>query len=650
MKLVSWIPPLHSIIVGLVVAASLARADVVPASLFCEHAVLQQGVPIPVWGTADENEKVTVTLAGQTVSTVAHGGKWNVQLGALPAGGPHVLTITGNNRIEIADVLIGEVWVCSGQSNMERQLGLREGQQPIRNWEAEVAGADFPQIRHFGVAQRLALEPQTSVGGRWLVCTPETATDFTAVGFFFGRALHLARGTPIGLIHSSWGGTPAEAWTGREGIARIPESAEALASLESFRRDPDRARADFQRNLNRWFEVNDPGSGSDWSGSAELLEVRYWPVMQLPAAWERAGVPDFDGVAWFRREFELPVSWAGHEVELHLGAIDDVDSTWVNGRLAGSTAVWNEPRVYRLPAGTVKPGRNVIAVRVLDTGGNGGLWGGGDPMRLVDVNVPSQTVALDGEWRYRLSLLSHNAPPPPANVSTGSGAPTVLYNGMIAPLQPYAIRGVIWYQGEANSGQALLYRRIFPNLVADWRRAWGQGDFPFLYVQIAPFHEMVPEIREAQRLSLAKIPNSAMAVTIDVGDANDIHPVDKKPVGERLALAARAVAYGEKIEYSGPLFESLSIEGSHAMLKFSHVGSGLVAPGGELKGFTIAGADRKFYPAKAKIVRGLVEVSAADVPAPVAVRYAWANVPEGNLFNRAGLPASPFATDSESNP
>lgn len=220
----------------------------------------------------------------------------------------------------------------------------------------------------------------------------------------------------------------------------------------------------------------------------------------------------------------------------------------------------------------------------------------------------------------------------------------------ILTLEPYAIRGVIWYQGEANSGQALLYRRIFPNLVADWRRAWGQGDFPFLYVQIAPFHEMVPEIREAQRLSLAKIPNSAMAVTIDVGDANDIHPVDKKPVGERLALAARAVAYGEKIEYSGPLFESLSIEGSHAMLKFSHVGSGLVAPGGELKGFTIAGADRKFYPAKAKIVRGLVEVSAADVPAPVAVRYAWANVPEGNLFNRAGLPASPFATDSESNP
>jgi sialate O-acetylesterase len=267
-------------------------------------------------------------------------------------------------------------------------------------------------------------------------------------------------------------------------------------------------------------------------------------------------------------------------------------------------------------------------------------------MRLVDANDPAQTITLEGEWRYRLSLLAHKAPPPPVNVSGGSGTPTVLYNGLIAPLQPYAIRGVIWYQGEANSGQAQLYRRIFPNLVSDWRRAWAQGDFPFLYVQIAPFHEMPPEIREAQRLSLATIPNSAMAVTIDVGDANDIHPTDKKPVGERLALAARALAYGEQIEYSGPLFESFQIDGQRAVLKFSHAADGLVAQGGELKGFTIAGADKVFQPARAVIVGDTVEVSTDGVSAPTAVRYAWANVPEGNLYNRAGLPASPFATDS----
>lgn len=647
MKLNSSRLTLCALLVALLASASSGRADVAPASLFCDHAVLQQGVPIPIWGTADDGEKVTVTLAGQTASTVARDGKWSVRLAPLPAGGPHVLSLAGRNRVEITDVLIGEVWVCGGQSNMERQLGLREGQQPIKDWQAEAASADFPQIRHFGVAQRLALEPQTNVGGRWLVCSPETAPDFTAVGFFFGRALHLARGTPIGLIHSSWGGTPAEAWTSRDGISRVPESARSLAELDSFRRDPEGARADYLRSLNRWFEMFDPGTNSNSPLCFEQLEVSDWPVMRLPVAWEQAGVPDFNGVAWFRREIELPASWAGHDAELHLGAVDDIDTTWVNGHFIGRTTLWNVPRVYPLPAGTLKPGRNVIAVRVLDTGGNGGLWGGGEAMRLVNPNDHAQTIVLDGDWRYHLSLPAHAAPPPPMDSSAHSGSPTVLYNGMIAPLQPYAIRGVIWYQGEANSGRAGLYRRIFPNLVADWRRAWGQGDFPFLYVQIAPFKEMPPEIREAQRFSLATIPNSAMAVTLDVGDANDIHPINKKPVGERLALAARALAYGEKIEYSGPLFDALQIDGKRAVLTFRHVGGGLVAKDGELKGFTIAGADKVFHSARAKIVGDTVEVVADAVSAPTAVRYAWANVPEGNLFNRADLPASPFATDSE---
>jgi len=639
--------PLRRLIATLVLATGLAHADVTPASLFCDHAVLQQGVPIPVWGTADDGEKITVTLAGQTATSVARDGKWSVRLGALSAGGPHVLTIAGRNRIELSDVLIGEVWVCSGQSNMERQLGLRDGQQPIKNWEAEAAAADFPQIRHFGVEQRLALEPQTQAGGRWVVCSPKTVADFTAVGFFFGRALHLARGVPVGLIHSSWGGTPAEAWTSREGIARIPEAQEAVAQLDHFRRDPAGARTAYQQSLARWFETNDPGSRPSSSLSGPAVDTSIWRVMRLPNKWEDAGLPGFDGVAWFRREFDLPANWAGREASLHLGAIDDADSTWVNGRLIGNTSSWNTPRVYSIPAGTLKPGRNVIAVRVLDTGGGGGLWGGTDAIRLVSADQSAQTVTLAGDWRYHPSIDGHTVPPPPVDVTAGSGAPTVLYNGMIAPLQPYAIRGVIWYQGEANAGQAQAYRRIFPNLVADWRRAWGQGDFPFLYVQIAPYREMPPEIREAQRLSLAKIPQSAMAVTLDVGDAEDIHPTDKKPVGERLALAARAVAYDEKIEYSGPLFAGARIEGGHAVLTFTHLGGGLVARGGALQGFAIAGADQVFHTAYATIVGDTVEVSADDVSAPVAVRYAWANVPEGNLFNQAGLPASPFATDSE---
>lgn len=647
MKSIRTLTPLRSLLLGLVATASLARADVVPAPLFCDHAVLQQGKPLPIWGTADDGEKVTVTLAGQTTTTVAHDGKWSVRLAAMPVGGPHTLIIAGKNRIELTDVLIGEVWVCGGQSNMERQLGLRPGQKPIQNWEAEAAAADFPKIRHFGVAQHLALEPQSRVGGQWLVCTPQTAPEFTAVGFFFGRALHLARGTPIGLIHSSWGGTPAEAWTSREGMAQVPGYADAVARFDRVRKDPSGVRLEFERDLARWFEVNDPGSANP-SWSSETLDASAWPAMRLPAFWEGNGLPqDFDGVVWFRREVEIPAAWSGHEVELHLGAIDDVDATWVNGHFVGSTKEWTAPRVYRVPAGTLKSGRNVVAVRVLDTGGGGGIWGGSDTMRLARVDDPAASIPLDGEWRYRVAVNAHNAPPAPVDPSISSGTPTVLYNGMIAPLIPYAIRGAIWYQGEANAGQAQLYRELFPRMVADWRRLWGQGDFPFLYVQIAPFRGMPPEIREAQRLSLAKIPHSAMAVTIDVGDANDIHPANKKPVGERLALAARAIAYGESLEHSGPLFDSVQITGPRTVLKFTHVGGGLVAKDGELKGFTIAGADKVFHPARATIVGDTIEVSSDAVTAPKVVRYGWADVAEGNLFNRAGLPASPFATDSE---
>jgi sialate O-acetylesterase len=633
------------ILTSLLAGVCLAHADVKPASLFCDHAVLQQGRPLPVWGTAEEGEKVTVSFSGQTLSTVARDGKWSVRIPAQPAGGPHLLTIAGKNRIEITDVYIGEVWVCGGQSNMERQLGPRKWQKPIRDWEAEAAAAKFPLIRHFGVAQRLATDPQARAEGEWLVCTPETAPEFTAVGFFFARALHLARGTPIGLIHSSWGGTPAEAWTSREGLAQLPEMTLATARLDRVRRDPVAARSEFDQELTHWFLESDPGSDPKAPWNASSLDTTGWKEMKLPSFWENAGLGQFDGIVWFRREFELPADWANADLELHLGAIDDSDSTWVNGQYVGGSLVWNEPRVYRLPRGLLKPGRNVISVRVLDTGGDGGLWGS-DTMRLCSNTDPTKSIPLDGTWSYRVSADGHALTPPPMDPSISSGTPTVLYNGMIAPLVPYAIRGVIWYQGEANAGQPQLYRRLFPNLVADWRRAWGQGDFPFLYVQIAPFKGMPPEIREAQRLALSAIPNSAMTVTLDVGDAADIHPADKRPVGERLALSARCLAYGEPLEYSGPLFESMEVIGERAVLSFSHLGGGLIGRGGELTGFTLAGPDKVFHPAHARIVGETIEVSAEGVKAPATVRYAWASAPEGNLYNRAGLPASPFATDS----
>jgi sialate O-acetylesterase len=620
-------------------------AAVAPASLFCDHAVLQQGMPVPVWGTADDGESVTVTIAGRSASTVAHQGHWSVRLPALPVGGPYELTIAGKNRVVLSDVLVGEVWICGGQSNMERQLGLREGQKPIRQWLAEAASANFPQIRHFGVAQKLSMQPETRVAGAWVVCTPETAPDFTAVGFFFGRALHQARGVPVGLIHSSWGGTPAESWMSPEGIAPFKEFEADLTWLHHYGSDVEAAKAAFAKTLATWFEANDPGANPAQPWSAAHVDTSGWPIMKLPTLWEAAGMPVFDGVVWFRREVEIPAGWEGKAVELHLGPVDDQDTTWVNGQQVGATDSWNALRVYRIEPGLLKPGRNTIAVRVLDTGGGGGLWGNGEPMRLQLADDPKATLSIEGDWRYHVAIDFSKQSRPPLNLAGNPTAPTVLYNAMIAPLQPYGIRGAIWYQGESNAGRAKQYRTLFPAMVADWRRGWGEGDFPFLYVQIAPYQDMNPEIREAQLLALDRIPNSAMVVTIDVGDANDIHPSDKRPVGERLALAARARAYHEAIEYSGPLFTTMAVTGNKAVLRFSHVGGGLVANGSTLTGFVVAGADGAFHPARAVIVGDVVEVSAPDVPAPVAVRYAWENVPVGNLFNRAGLPASPFRTD-----
>jgi sialate O-acetylesterase len=367
--------------------------------------------------------------------------------------------------------------------------------------------------------------------------------------------------------------------------------------------------------------------------------------MILPTYWENVGYPDFDGVFWFRRTIDLPEIGTNSDFELHLGAVDDIDTTWVNGVQVGAISGWDAPRMYRVSASVWKPGSNVIVVRVLDTGGNGGLWGGDDPMRLdIRNGEKTNSISLTGTWLCKQSVSLTDVGWLPTDYSQSSSTPSVLYNGMIAPLLSYAIRGVIWYQGESNVGRERQYRTLFPAMITDWRRTWGEGDFPFLFVQIAPYRGNSPEIREAQLLTWQNTTNTAMAVTIDCGDASDIHPPHKQPMGARLALAARAIAYGEKLEYSGPVFKSMKIEGSEAVLRFTHPGGGLVAKDGPLKGFTIAGADKVFHPAQAEIRGQTIVVISDAVFRPVAVRYGWANVPEGNLFNRAGLPASPFRT------
>ncbi len=625
-----------------------ARANVIPNPLFADNAVLQQGLTVPVWGTADPGEPVTVEFAGQSVSTTADSaGKWRVELSPMKASSePQTLTISGRNKIVLHNVLVGEVWICGGQSNMERHLGLQPGQKPITDWEQEVRDAKYPEIRQFYVPQTKAFAPAQTVNGNWSVCSPDTVKDFTAVGYFFGRDLYLDRQVPIGLIHSSWGGTVAEAWTSEAALSRLPDFTDALAGLKNLVANPDQARRETVARQEAWYARVDPGTQASPAWSAADLDTSTWKTMKLPAYWEDAGYPGFDGLFWFRRTFDLPENWDGSDVELHLGAVDDNDTTWVNGLQVGATIGYNLPRVYRVPGSVLQQTNNVIAVRVLDTGGGGGLWGGEDPMRMM-VNAGGQTnsIPLTGDWRYRQSVALSAVGWPPADYSQSPNAPTVLYNGMIAPLLPYAMRGVIWYQGESNVGRERQYRTLFPALIADWRQAWGEGDFPFLFVQIAPYSGNTPEIREAQLLTLEHTTNTAMAVTIDCGDANDIHPPHKQPMGARLALAARALAYGEKVEYSGPLFESVKIKGAKATLHFTHIDGGLMAQSGPLQGFTIAGEDKIFHPAQAEIHGKTIVVHSAAVPKPVAVRYGWANVPEGNLFNHAGLPASPFRTD-----
>lgn len=463
------------------------QAAIKPNSLFSEHAVFQQGISVPIWGTSDTDEQVTVEFNGQRKQATTVDNKWMIQLDAMPAGGPYNLVISGkDNRVEIKDIYVGEVWVCSGQSNMERQLGPRPPQPLITNWEKERDAANYPLIREYYVPITSADDPVEDIGSKWVVCSPETVQEFSCVGYFFARDLYKALNVPIGMIFSAVGGTPAEFWTSRVELESHPEF---KAVVEKY----DRSLMNFPKQL-----------------------------------------------AKYKRD----------------GSIGEAPEN------------------------------------------------------------PAE----------RRHVFGH-------------------YNAMVVPLQPYAIKGVIWYQGESNVHNTEQYKTLFPLMIKNWRSTWQQGDFPFLFVQVAPFKDMTPQIRDAQLISLKSTKNTAMVVTTDCGDANDIHPSYKQPVGYRLSLAARALAYGQDIEYSGPIYEFMEIKDDKAIVYFSHALSGLISKNGNLKGFTIAGADGNFVPAKAQIKNNTVIVSNPDVKKPVAVRYGWAHVPEVNLYNKANLPASPFKTD-----
>ncbi|MDX1932978.1 MAG: sialate O-acetylesterase [Capsulimonadales bacterium] len=630
--------------------AASAQEKPLLANVFQDNMVLQRNVPAPVWGWASPGTQVTVEVAGKRASGVADAtGRWMAKLPPLPVGGPYSLKVTGPETRELTNILVGDVWVCSGQSNMEQ--GVAISADP----EKEIAAADYPQIRLLTVAHQVALSPQDTFVGRWAVCSPKTIASggwggFSATAYYFGRELNTRLKIPIGLIHTSWGGTIAEAWTSEEALNGLEDFRPRVAQVVAERANRTTPE-EFRKQVADWWARNDPGMKGDWR-NPETADAD-WKTMALPGPWEDRGLPGFDGIVWFRRTVEVPGDVAGKEAVLRLGPIDDRDVTFVNGVRVGSTDLYNIDREYKIPAGTLKPGRNVIAVSVLDTGGAGGLVG--MPENLSLSFGGDSTISLAGDWKYQVGEELKKLPPLPARIGgEDPNVSTVLYNGMVAPLIPLAIKGAIWYQGESNAGRAFQYRSLLPTLIRDWRRRFGVGEFPFYIVQLAnwqarqtqPGDDAWAELREAQAMTARTVGNSGMAVTIDIGEAEDIHPKNKQDVGKRLALQALKKTYGQKnLVASGPVYTGMTKANGEIRLKFDEVGGGLIVRGGALEGFAIAGQDRRWVWAEARIDGRDVVVSSSKVPEPVAVRYAWGINPLGNLFNAEGLPASPFRTD-----
>lgn len=625
-----------------------AFAEVHLPNVFGSHMVLQRRKPVPVWGWAEASEKVTVTLNNQTKTTKAgKDGKWRVTLDAMEAGGPYQLLVKGkSNTVTFDDVLAGEVWICSGQSNMEWPLGS------AANAKTEIPVANHPNIRQLLVKKDMSLTPKDNIEGSWSVCTPTTAPQFTAVGYFFAKQLQKELNVPIGLINTSWGGTHSETWTSREAMNQNEELRLVASKLPATSEEVIQRGAARTQALIKEQQGSLPSAADEQTWASATLNDSEWKTMNMPSDWEWGGLPTLDGVVWFRQDVVIPEGGNSQKMVLYLDSVADNDSTFVNGQLIGSTK-GGKPRAYTVPDDLLKPGRNVVAIRVTDTGGSGGLMGRPEELKLASTNL---TIPLAGKWKYRVANVFASSYKPGPNTFA-----TQLFNAMINPLIPYAVEGAIWYQGESNAGRAYQYRKTFPLMIQDWRKHWGY-DFPFLFVQLASYNaangdsrrgSTWAELREAQTMTL-ELPNTGMAVTSDIGERTDIHPKNKLDVGNRLAAEAMRVAYsksgeaGNKIS-RGPQFTKMIVDGHRAILTFSNVGSGLVAKDkyGYLRGFDVAGADQKFYYAKAEIQGNLVIVHADSVATPVAVRYGWADDNgDVNLYNRENFPAIPFRTDT----
>ena len=633
-----------------------AKVKLLP--IFSNDMVLQQQTDAPLWGEATPGKTVKITTSwDKKTYTVkaAPDGKWVVKVSTPSAGGPYEITVSDGKAVKLSGVMIGEVWICSGQSNME--MPMQGWNRPMNADEISNA-ADNTRLRLLHINQSVSYTERTALPdqkGGWTTCTPQTLRDFSATAFFFGRHIAENRNVPVGLIITCWGGTPVESWISGKSLSEMPEFRSRVEDIKDAGKNKEKRRAEFAEAVQNALLKAGQTDGSMSAGgkalwAAPAFDDSQWEVMEQPCTFEEHGHKGFDGVVWYRKTIDIPASWSGKQLELAFGGMDDHDATYFNGELVGHTEGYGVPRRYTVPARLVKAGKAVVTVRLLDTGGGGGICGSANDMTIAP-NGAAKPMNISGEWRVKFGSDLAHIDPIPAYNSYDQFSPTVLYNAMIKPLVPYAVKGAIWYQGEANADRAFQYRELMPLIINDWRKQWQQP-MPFFMVQLAnymardskPGESAWAELREAQ-LKTLDVENTGMAVAIDIGLADDIHPTNKQDVGKRLGLAARRVAYGEQIAHSGPIYSGCTLERGQVRLHFNCTDGGLVAKGDKLKGFAVAGVDRKFHWADARIDGNTVVVTSPDVEFPVAVRYAWADNPECNLYNGAGLPASPFRTD-----
>ncbi len=618
------------------------------ARLFSDHAVLQRQKPIPVWGWALPGEVVSVALAGQIQSVQADtSGKWQVVFTALEAGGPHTLEVSApSGKTALRDVLIGDVWLCSGQSNMEWTVAQAD------HYPQERQNADFPQIRHFRVDHVVSLEPEADLAdGEWEVCSPKKVGGFTAVGFFFAREVYQKTGVPIGLLHSSWGGSQVESWISKEAMLSSDLLRDYAQNLPQSWEEADRR---LERTIKKKV-LGNPDASPTLEEEAAYRQADYdfskWITADPMWQWDWKGVWAWRGNGFMGKMVDIPDEMTGQMTTLGLAENFSYNEIYINGQLV-SSGILKGPRRILIPPHTWQPGPNKLMIkmdRTIEPEWFGlGLMGSANDLF---VSTETQRIPLnDSEWKLMPSFAE-----PHFFAHSSNNVGTAIYNAMIAPLLPYALKGVLWYQGEANAGRAYQYRLTFPLLIQDWRARWKE-ELPFYFVQLSSFGAYQnsnqgsdwAELREAQTMAL-RLPNTGMAVTTDIGNPHDVHPTNKQDVGKRLAANALKYTYGQDVLPAGPMFEAVSFKKDYAVLSFRFTGSGLEARDkfGYLKGFEIAGNDRVFYYAKAEIRGDQVVVWHPKGLQPVAVRYAWANAPEdANLFNKEGFPACPFRTDS----